>query len=109
MDDLSRLSPSVTEQYFSRISAQTLLLHGAMDSNTPVEDARPMIDMLPKRCNASLQVVPGQGHAVHWTNEGASVVVAGIFRLLASEAQREMHSDAIYQSTALATKQVYPQ
>jgi len=109
IDDCSRLTPSITEPIISRISAQTLVIHGAMDTNTPVDLAKLMVDVLPKQCHASLQVVPGQGHAVHWTNEGAGVVVAGIFRLLASEAQHEMHSDAIYQSTSLATKQVYPQ
>lgn len=104
--NLSRLTPSVTEQYISRISAQTLLIHGAMDTNTPIDLAKLMIDMLPKQCNASLQVVPGQGHAVQWTNEGARVVVAGIQRLLASQTQRDIHSDAIYQS--LDNKQVHP-
>eukprot|EP00928_Gymnodinium_smaydae_P085022 TRINITY_DN6832_c0_g1_i2.p1 TRINITY_DN6832_c0_g1~~TRINITY_DN6832_c0_g1_i2.p1 ORF type:complete len:430 (+),score=36.66 TRINITY_DN6832_c0_g1_i2:129-1292(+) len=76
------LDPSVTKPIISSITARTTVITGEADSVFPPPQAEPIMDLLRPECNASMLVLPGQGHAVHWTKAGADVVAARIGELL---------------------------
>eukprot|EP00928_Gymnodinium_smaydae_P007958 TRINITY_DN12853_c0_g2_i1.p1 TRINITY_DN12853_c0_g2~~TRINITY_DN12853_c0_g2_i1.p1 ORF type:complete len:323 (+),score=28.89 TRINITY_DN12853_c0_g2_i1:96-1064(+) len=76
------LDPSITKPIISSIVARTTVITGEADSTCPSTKAKPMMQLLHPQCNASMHVVPGQGHSVQWTKRGADFVAARIADLL---------------------------
>eukprot|EP00928_Gymnodinium_smaydae_P085023 TRINITY_DN6832_c0_g1_i3.p1 TRINITY_DN6832_c0_g1~~TRINITY_DN6832_c0_g1_i3.p1 ORF type:complete len:417 (+),score=37.18 TRINITY_DN6832_c0_g1_i3:129-1253(+) len=83
--NLHSYEPSVTKPIISSIVARTTLITGEADSVFPSPQAKPMLHLLRPQCRASMHVVPGQGHAVHWTKRGADFVAARIAESFSDE------------------------
>lgn len=66
----------ITDKELSSMTGKTLLVLGDADPMIPLEDVMYMREFLP---DASLWVVPNQGHSVIWPAWGGSVEAASIF------------------------------